>query len=171
MPPLRTTLRRSALALALLAPVLAAPSAGAQPAPSSEALKVARDLVTKAAGDRNATIQGLRAPMIGMMQQMGVRQPDRAQAVVQEAILPLLDQHYDELMDLQAKSYAQVLSVPDMQAISQFYSTPAGQSLIRAQPQLAQLKVAEIGQWMGALQPEMQTRIQAIMKTHGWDKG
>ncbi len=30
--------------------------------------------------------------------------------------------------------FAAVLSVEDMKAISAFYSTPAGQSLIRAQP-------------------------------------
>ena len=132
-------LRRSGVALALALPVLLAqaPAALAQPAPSPDTLKVARELVAKTAGDKTTTLQAMGGPLVGMMQQMGIRQPDRAQAIVQEGVMPLLNEHYDELLDVQAKSYAAVLSVSDMQAAIAFYNTPAGQSLIRAQPQLA----------------------------------
>ncbi len=165
-------LRRSALALALalvLSPLAA--SAQTAAAPSPEALKLARELVVKTSGDRAATLQGISGPMVGMMQQMGIKQPDRAQALVQEAVMPILTEHFDDLTTLRAKEYASLLSVDDMKAISAFYDTPAGRSLIKAQPQLAQATMTGMTQWMGALQPEMQTKIQQVLKAHGWDKG
>lgn len=162
-------LRSSALALALALSPLAA---SAQPAaPSPEALKLARALVEKTSGDKDATLKSVAGPMVGMMQQMGIRQVDRAQAVVQEAVMPILTQHYDELVDIRAKTFASVLSVEDMKGIVAFYDTPAGQSLIRAQPAMAQSTVTGMTQWMTALQPEMQAKVQQVIKTHGWDKG
>ena len=109
--------------------------------------------------------------MVGLMQQIGVRQPDRAQAMVQEAVLPLLSEHFDEFLEIQAKSYASLLSVADMTAALAFYATPAGQDLIHAQPQLAKLQVTGMTQWIASLQPELQTKVQQMIKEHGWDKG
>jgi hypothetical protein len=160
-------LRWATLAVAL---TVATP-AFAQSDPSPEALKLARDLVTRTEGDRAATLQNMSAPMVGMMQQMGVTQPDRAQALVNEALLPLLSDHYDDLLAIQSKSYASALSVDDMKAAIVFYDSPAGKDFIRAQPALAKSKLTGMTQWMGGLQPEMQSRIQATMKAHGWDKG
>lgn len=140
-------------------------------APSPDGLRLARELVAKTDGDRTATIQALSGPMVGMMQNMGISQPDRAQALVQEAMLPVLSGHYDDLLAIQAKSYASVLSEDDLKASLAFYNTPAGQNLIRAQPQLAQAKLTGLTQWIGGLQPELQTRIQQTLKAHGWDKG
>lgn len=159
----------NAVALALAFSPVAASAQTA--APSPEALALARELVVKTAGDRDATLQSVSGPMVGMMQQMGTRQQDRAQAMVQEAVMPVLTAHYDDLLTLRVKSYASVLSVEDMKGISAFYNTPAGQSLIRAQPQLAQATVTGMTQWMSGLQPELQTKIQQVLKAHGWDKG
>ena len=109
--------------------------------------------------------------MVGMMQQMSISQPDRAKALVQEVVMPILTTHFDDLLTIKAKSFAAVLSVEDMKAIGAFYGTPAGQSLIRAQPQLAQATLTGMTQWVTAVQPEMQTKIQQVVKSHGWDKG
>lgn len=162
-------LRCGTLVLAL---ALSSLSALAQTAaPSPEGLRLARELVAKTEGDRTSMLQSISGPMVGMMQQMGVQQPDRAQVLVQEVVLPVLSGHFDDLLAIQAKSYASVLSVDDMKGALAFYNTPAGQNLIRAQPQLAQLKLAGMTQWIGGLQGELQTRIQQTMKARGWDKG
>lgn len=157
---------RGALALALAVSPF---TALAQTAPSPEALALARDLVVKTSGDQAATLQGISGPMVGMMQQMGIKQPDRAQAL--EAVVPVLTAHYDDLINIQAKSFASALTIDDMKAIGAFYNTPAGQSLIRAQPQLAQATLTGMTQWMTSLQPELQAKIQQMVKSHGWDKG
>ena len=161
--------RGGTLAVALALSPFAASAQTAVPGP--EALALARDLVVKTSGDRDATLQSIGGPMAGMMQQIGISQPDRAKALVQEAVMPILTTHYDDLLAIKAKSFAAVLSVEDMKAIGAFYGTPAGQSLIRAQPQLAQATLTGMTQWVTALQPEMQTKIQQVVKSHGWDKG
>ena len=132
---------------------------------------MARELISRTTADRASTIQGLSGPMVGLMQQIGIRQPDRAQAMVQEAVLPLLNEHFDQLLEIQAKSYASLLSVADMTAALAFYATPAGEDLIHAQPKLAQMQVTGMTQWITSLQPELQARVQQMIKEHGWDKG
>ena len=82
--------------------------------------------------------------------------------------MPLLREHYDELMSIQAASYAAALTPEDMKATLAFYNTKAGQDLIRAQPQLTQARMTGLTKWMGTLQPEMQARVQKIAKSHGW---
>ena len=160
--PIRLTLLAAAFSLPLLAqPVLAQTTDAAT-------LALAKQLVAKTAGDRDQVITSLSAPMVGFMQQMGINDPTKAKQLVDEAIMPLLREHYDELVDIQAKSYAQALTPDDLKATLAFYDTKAGQDLVRAQPALAQARVAGLTQWMGTLQPEMQARVAKIAKAHGW---
>ena len=105
------------------------------------------------------------------MQQMGVKQADQAQALVQEVVMPTLAAHYDELLDLQARSYAAALGKDDLQAIAAFYATPAGKHLVAAQPQLAQAQLSGMQQWMGSVMPEMQGKLAKAIQTHGWGPG
>ena len=109
--------------------------------------------------------------MVGFMQQMGINDPTKARQLVDEAVMPLLREHYGELVDIQADSYAKVLTVDDLKATLAFYDTKAGQDLIKAQPVLAQARVAGLTQWMGTLQPEMQARVAKTAKAHGWNNG
>ncbi len=112
----------------------------------------------------------MTGPMVGMVQQMGIDKPDRAQAIVHEALMPILEEHVGGLIDRSAQAYAQVLSESDLKAIIAFYDTPAGQDLIKAQPMLAQLRITGLTQWMATLQPEMQAKMAEVVKRHGWDK-
>ena len=160
----------SAVGGATLAACAIAGPAGAQ-TPSPEALTLARQLVAKVDPSPQQTIQSMAGPMVGMIQQMGVQQPDRAQALVSEAVVPILSDHINDLVDMSAQSYAQVLTVDDLKAVLAFYNTKAGADLIAAQPKLAQLRIQGVTQWMGKLQPEIQGKIQAVAKAHGWDKG
>ncbi len=163
---------KTGLAGAALCALAAANPAAAQTAdPSPAALALAHQLVAKVEPNPQQTIAAMSGPMVGMIQQMGVQQPDRAQAVVQEAVMPVLSEHINSLIDQSAKNYAQVLTEDDLKATIAFYDTKAGQDMIRAQPTLAQLRVQGLTEWMGTLQPEIQTKIAAMVKQHGWDKG
>lgn len=164
-------LRATLVVLALAPATLALPAAGQGAAPSPEALALAREMVAKTGGDRDATLQSMSAPMVGFMRQLGIQDPARAQVLVAEVVMPIITAHYDDLVTRESAAYAQTLSLADLKAIIAFYNTPAGQDLIAAGPGLAQAKITAVTQWMGALQPEMMTRMQEVMKAHGWDKG
>ena len=99
-------------------------------------------------GDRTALLNAVAAPMVGMMQQIGIKQQDQAQVLVQEVVLPTLTAHYDELLDIQDRSFAGALGKDDLQAIATFYASTAGKRLVAAQPQLAQAQMAGTQQWM-----------------------
>jgi hypothetical protein len=137
---------------------------------SPEALGLAKQLIAKIEPNPQQTINQLGGSMVGLMQQMGIKNPEHAQIIVQEAIMPLLSEHIGGLVDRSAEAYAETMSVEDLKAIIAFYETKAGQDLIKAQPLLAQRRIQGITAWMGEMQPEMQTKIAAILKQRGWDK-
>ena len=166
--PFMRFLASGALFGALLLSCSAFAQAPAASAPTPDALKAARGIVTQMQGDRANVLKVMSAPMIGLMQQMGIKEPDRAQVLVQEVVMPLLSAHYDELLDVQARAYATALTVADLQAISAFYATPAGHNLAVAQPTLAQAQVAGMTQWISTLAPELQTKLAQAIQTHGW---
>lgn len=85
--------------------------------------------------------------------------------------MPTLSAHYDELLDIQARGFATILGKDDLQAIAAFYATPTGKRLAAAQPQLAQIQLAGMQQWMQAVAPEMQGKIVKAVQDHGWGPG
>lgn len=139
--------------------------------PDPALVKVARETVAQMQGDRTATLNAMAGPMVGMMQQIGIKEPDKAQVLVQEVVLPTLAAHYDELLDLQARGFATVLGKDDLQAIAAFYATPTGKHLAAAQPQLAQVQLIGMQQWMQSVMPEMQGKIVKAVQAHGWAPG
>ncbi|MCJ2039238.1 DUF2059 domain-containing protein [Methylobacterium sp. J-059] len=152
------------VAMAQSASKLAAPAATLDPA----TLKVAREVVAQMQGDRTALVNAMAAPMVGMMQQIGVKQQDQAQALVQEVVLPTLTAHFDELLDIQARGFAAALGKDDLQVIAAFYATPTGKRLVAAQPQLAQAQLVGTQQWMQSVTPEMQGKLTKAIQAHGW---
>ena len=106
--------------------------------------------------------------MIGMVQQMGLKEPERAQVMVREVIMPILAAHDDASLSVQALSYAAVPSKADPQTIATFHDTPAGRSLVKAQPELAQASLTGIRQWLGTLTGAMQAKIAETGEAHGW---
>lgn len=149
----------------------APPTAPPLAAPDPATLKAAREVVAQMQGDRAALLNAIATPMVGMMQQIGIKQQDQAQALVQEVVLPTLTAHYDELLDIQARSFASALGKDDLQAIATFYATPAGKRLVVAQPQLAQAQLAGTQQWMQSVMPEMQGKLTKAIQAHGWTNG
>ena len=154
-------------ALAQPAAKPAPPAATPDPATS----KAARDVVAQMQGDRTAVLAAMAAPMVGMMQQIGVKEQDRAQMLVQEVVLPTLSAHYDELLDIQARGFAAALNKDDLQAIGAFYASPAGKRLVAAQPQLAQAQMTGTQQWMQSVMPEMQGKLTKAIQDRGWGAG
>ncbi|MCJ2087062.1 DUF2059 domain-containing protein [Methylobacterium sp. E-005] len=170
---LSTVLAGLCLGAALPCAVFAQPAQKPVPptTPDPALVKVARETVAQMQGDRTATLNAMAGPMVGMMQQIGIKEPDKAQVLVQEVVLPTLTAHYDELLDLQARGFATVLSKDDLQAIAAFYATPAGKHLVAAQPQLAQVQLTGMQQWMQSVMPEMQGKIAKAVQAHGWAPG
>ena len=167
---MRHVSRSCALALGV---VLSVSAAAQQPAatPDPITLKAARDVVAKMQGDRSAVLGSVSGPMIGLIQQLGVREQERAQALVQEVVLPTLTERLDELLDIQARTFASVLGTADLQAIASFYDTPAGRNLVAAQPRLAQAQVTGITQWLTGLMPGLQAKLAQTIQARGWGAG
>lgn len=173
---MRLTTHLAVLCLTVSLPSATIAQPAPKPGPSATApdpatLKVARDVLGQMQGDRTAVLGAMAAPMAGMMQQFGVKQPEQAQALVQEVVLPTLSAHYDELLDIQARGFAGALSKDDLQAIGTFYAMPAGKHLVAAQPQLAQAQLTGTQQWMQAVMPELQGKLTKAIQTHGWASG
>ncbi|MCJ2035621.1 DUF2059 domain-containing protein [Methylobacterium sp. J-068] len=170
---MRTYRLLAGLCLGVLLPCVAMAQPAASPtapvtASDPATVKAAREVVTQMQGDRTALLNAIAAPMVGMMQQIGIKQQDQAQVLVQEVVMPTLTAHYDELLDIQARSFASALGKDDLQAIAAFYATPAGKRLVMAQPQLAQAQMAGTQQWMQSVMPEMQTKLTKAIQAHGW---
>lgn len=162
----------SAVLAALLLVATALPAAAQSPtpapAPDAATLDAAKAVVAKMQGDRAAALTAMSGPMVGLVQQMGVKEPDRAQVLVQEVLVPVMTAHYDDLLAMQARSFATVLSKADLLALGAFYDTPAGRNFAAAQPRLAQAQLTGVTQWMGSIAPEMQTKLAQTMKARGW---
>jgi hypothetical protein len=152
-----------------LAQAPAKPAGVPQVSVDPERLAAAREVVTAAQGDRNAVLAAMKIPMVGMMQQMGLKEPDKAQIMVDEVVMPTLAAHFDELLSVQALAFAAVLSTEDLKAVAAFYSTPAGKNLVKAQPQMSQAMLTGMQQWLGALSPELKDKIAKAAQAHGWN--
>lgn len=159
------------MSCAALAQSTAAPKPTPGAAPDPTTLKAARDLVAQMQGDRTTVLASMGGPMVGLIQQMGVKEADRAQVLVQEVVMPVLSSRYDELIDIQARSYAVALGKEDLQAIGVFYASPAGRRLVAAQPQLAQAQMTGMSQWMQSVTPEMQGKLVQAIQARGWSAG
>lgn len=147
----------------------------ASPKVDPERLALARKLVELSQGDRAAVLAAMKGPMAAMvdqsMRQQGVTAPDKARIMTDEVLMPTLSAHYDELLDIQALAFAAAIPAEDLKAVVDFYATPAGRRFAKAQPQLAQAILVGIRQWTASLMPELQSKIMAAAKAHGWVPG
>lgn len=162
-------INRTSLAALCLATALSGAAFAQQPsAPDAATLASARDVVAKMQGDKATVLQSMAAPLAALVSQMGVKEPERAQVLVGEVIVPTLSANYDALLDVQARSYASVLSAEDLRAVATFYNSPAGRNLAAAQPRLAQAQMTGMTQWMSGIAPELQQKLAAAIQKHGW---
>ena len=153
----------------LIASILGIAPAAAQ-TDTPEALILARQVVAKSDANRTAVLQAMSAPLTKYLQTIGNIGPDRAQVLVSEALIPLLDSNFDRLLDIQATNYASVLSLEDLKGLLAFYDTTAGKDFLRLQPRLTQGTMSAVNQFLIDLKPAITLKIQDIIKAHGWSK-
>lgn len=161
---------KSIYTLAASAFCLIAVQAAAQPsaAPSAEAIATARILVEKSAAGGVATLNGLALPFPRLMKEIGVTDPSHFGVLIHEAVMPVVNEHSDELTDIQVKATASLLSVADMKAAIAFYDSPAGQDLIRLRFTLLQTNMAQASGLIDKLKPDITAQAQSVRKAHGW---
>ncbi len=120
--------------------------------------------------DPTSTIHGLSSSRTGLFRQLTVNHPDHAQVLVDEVLMPVMTNHFSDLVAIWATAYAAALRVESLKAAVAFYDSAAGRELLRAQPQLAQARFTGMTEWMSSLKLELRVRIQQTQEAHGWDK-
>ena len=141
------------------------------PAADPQALSLARALVAKTEPDDITAMPWTGMPMGMFMQQWHITPHDHAQVIFHEALVPVLQKHVAEFREIEAKTYAENLSVDDLKAINAFYDSPAGLATLRMHENLLKLNMAGLQQLLQTMKPEMQTKVDDALKTHGWTKG
>lgn len=162
-------MRRIGLSLALL--FAFSPAAFAQTAAQPPAAEAA----SAADVDRLLQAMDMRTMMAGMMQQMhgaqekmlsdafGADLDEAARARMQEAMATstgIIQKHlsWDALEPVVRKVYIQVFSQREVQAMTAFYTSPEGASILKKSPQAMGLTMQEI-------QPAMQAAMQEVKAT------
>jgi hypothetical protein len=163
-------MRRIGLSLALLfafAPAIAAEPPAQAAAESASAADV----------DRLLQAMDMKAMMAGMMQQMGAAQEkmltdafgndltEDKRKQMQEAMAAsnaIIQKHlsWDALEPIVRKVYAQVFSKREVQAMTAFYASPEGASILKKAPQAMALTMQEIQPVMLSAMQEVKTAIE-----------
>jgi hypothetical protein len=136
--------------------------------PSPQALGLARTLAAETSTGDVATLGWLSMPLGRLMHKMGTLTAEQSRAVMQDAVIPVLRAHAAELAEIEARTYAAVLSLDDLKAATAFYATPAGKSLIRMHAPLLQANLVAVTQLLENLKPEMQPKVRDALQAHGW---
>jgi len=106
-----------------------------------------------------------------LVHQLGFVHPDQFKQVVHEAIIPVLMQHRRELEDMQAASFASVLSDDDMKAAIAFYRSRAGKDLVRIHAAQLDMNFAGVSHLLETLKPEIKAKARAILSPKAAPKG
>jgi hypothetical protein len=163
-------LRRSC-GVALLILTTSAAAFGDAPQPSADAIRLARSLVEASGAGGMAAMNGIALPLPQILTEIGVTKQEQRRVVVHEAIMPTLNEHSDDLTDIQIRSYASLLSIDDLKAAIAFYDSPAGKDLVKYKFKLIQANMAGGFSLIATLKPEIEAKAQDVRKAHGWSKG
>ncbi len=147
------------------------PSAPAQVAPTADALALARTLVEKSRVGGQVAMSGLVMPPPGYIASLGVTDPMQAQVVAHDAVMPALGDHADALTDIQVRSYATLLSVPEMKAAIAFFDSPAGHNFVKVRGSRIQDAASQASALIAKLEPEITAQASAVARAHGWPGG
>ena len=150
-------------AWAVAGPALAAP-------PSAESIALARTLALAADTGGIATMNGLALPIPRLMTEMGITDRTHFSLVVHEDVMPVLNDHSDRLTDIQAASYAALLTPADLKAAIAFYQSPTGQKLVKLRFKLLQTNMEQADALVQKLKPAITVKVQDTLKAHGWTK-
>ena len=144
--------------LMILALMLAATTAVAQPEPSASELAAANELL-EVSRSRENFIRGME---IGMeLGGMGALTPE-----MRTAIRGVLEEHfpYDELAPGMARMYADLYTEEEIRAMTAFYRTPLGQRMIETLPELTAQSQRIVQERLQAVMPVLVQRIQEVIE-------
>ena len=159
---------RFTLAAAISIGLLSAPPAWAQQPADPATMELAKSVVAKTQGDKAALLGAVTEPMIAHFSSMTLLDRNRSEIIVREAIIPVLEEDYDGMLAIVARAFVEAFSREDLQAIADFYDTPAGKRLSAAQPALAKAYVNGLAEWQTAAAPKIQRRVEEAVQRHGW---
>ncbi|WP_420129374.1 DUF2059 domain-containing protein [Longimicrobium sp.] len=144
--------------LMILALVVAAAPAAAQPEPTPGELAAANELL-EVSRSRENFIRGME---IGMeMGGMGELTPE-----VRAAVREVLDQHfpYEELQPDMARMYADLYTEEEIRGMIAFYRTPLGQRMIETLPELTAESQRIVQERLQAVMPVLVQRITEVLE-------
>lgn len=174
-------MRRPGLLLALLFAL--SPVYAATPAPQAAPSKpVSADVASDADVDRLLQVMNMRTMMAGMMKQIGDTQGnmvadafahdlsdadrkrmkallDKTQVIVQKRM------SWEVLEPVIRKVYAQVFSKQEVQAMTTFYASPEGASILMKAPQATALTMQEIQPIAMAVMEDVKALVDSETKT------
>jgi hypothetical protein len=156
------------VAITVLIAAVGAAHADQSPAPSAQALSLARTLVTETQAGGAWTMNGIQFPAATIAKDVGAEGREQIKTVMSEAFFPTMFNHFDDLTEIQVKSYATVLSIDDMKAAIEFFGSPAGKDLIRLKSQIMRTNATRTYMLMGTITAELQASIKSTAKAHGW---
>ena len=109
------------------------------------------------------TMNGLSLPLANVIKQLHLR-PDQARQAMNTVLMPVLTNHTDELSEIQARSYASVLSTDTMKTAIAFYDSPAGQAFVAARGRMTRMNMQAVQSLFETLMPEFQAKADVVFK-------
>lgn len=146
--------------LMILALVLAATPAAAQPEPTAGELAAANELL-EVSRSRENFIRGME---IGMqMGGMGELTPE-----LRAAVREVLDEHfpYEDLAPGMARMYADLYTEEEIRGMIAFYRTPLGQRMIETLPELTAQSQRIAQERLQSAMPVLIQRITEVLEAH-----
>jgi uncharacterized protein len=166
--------RQTAAVLFIAAAVAAAaPALSQQPAqqpapPSPAALTVAKELLVALGSDKQ--LEAMVPMMMQNMRKIMGQQKPGAQKELDEAFTALeakFGARRNELIDEVARTYAIMVPVEDMKAMTAFFTSPAGKRFVAQQPELMRQSMVVGQRWGEKLGREVEAELQQELQKRG----
>ena len=151
--------------LMMLALVLSAAPAAAQPEPPASEVEAVRELLQVSRTRDNF----IRAMELGMEQSgMGELTP-----AVRQVLREFMDEHfrYEDLEPEMIRMYTDLYTEEEIRGMTAFYRTPVGQRVIETLPELSAASQRMAQTRLQAAMPQLVERIMAAMQEQGQGSG
>jgi uncharacterized protein len=166
-----------ASAVAMIGVIPAAAQQAATPAPSPEAIAVAKELVAVMSTDMlkdmtNNMLTQMWPPMEQTLKAQFPQMDAAAFASLNAEIRAELEKQVmtevSAMMETSPVIYARHLTVEEMRDIQAFYRTPAGAKALKVMPQIMGEVMADFGPRLQAMGQRINVAISGILQKHGY---
>jgi hypothetical protein len=174
MKILRAALLASAVGLGAVIP--AAAQQAAAPAPSPEAIAVAKELIAIMSPDM---IKDMNTKMFAQMwpaMEQGLKAQfstldaatvDDLRTEIRAVLEKEMVTEMTSLMDTMPAAYAKYLTVDDMRAIQAFYRTPAGAKTLKVMPEIMAEAMSGFTPRLQGMMQRINVGVVAVLQKHG----